>query len=445
MTNGPAEPKAPAAVRGIRRRTVLAWSLWDFGSSAYNTIVVSFVFAPYLTEVVARDRPAGSLSGATWLAISTALGGVLVAVLAPVTGQRADARGKRRHGLAVWSALTIVSTLGLFFVRDEWSYLWLGLVLLAAGSVFMEFAYVSYNAMLHQISTPTTIGKVSGIGWGTGYVGGIIVLLVSYVAFIAPDVGLFGVGDEGGLRYRVLAVVVAVWFAVWSIPVLVAVPEIPPDPAIARVSFLASYRVLWQDVRALLRADRDAVRFLVASAVYRDGLSAIFTFGAVLAVSVYGLSAADVIVFGVVANVVAAAGAFAGGAIEDRIGPKAVIMTSLVALIVSSTVLLFGSGPSTFWIFGLLLTLWVGPAQASSRAYLARLSPAGREGQMFGLYATTGRAVSFLAPSLFALFAAVSGSDRAGIVAIALVLAIGAIGLARVKPPARPRTNIPVE
>ena len=445
MTSGPAELDAPAAPRSIRRRTVLAWSLWDFGSSAYNTIVVSFVFAPYLTEVVARDRPTGSLSGATWLAISTALGGVLVAVLAPVTGQRADARGRRRRGLAVWSALTIVSTLGLFFVQDEWSYLWLGLVLLAAGSVFMEFAYVSYNAMLHQISTPSTIGKVSGIGWGTGYVGGIIVLLASYVAFIAPDVGLFGVGDEGGLRYRVLALVVAVWFAVWSVPVLVSVPEIPPDPSIARVGFLASYRVLWRDVLALLRVDRDAVRFLVASAVYRDGLSAIFTFGAVLAVSVYGLSAADVIVFGVVANVVAAAGAFAGGAIEDRIGPKAVIMTSLVALIVSLTVLLFGSGPSMFWIFGLLLTLWVGPAQASSRAYLARLSPSGREGQMFGLYATTGRAVSFLAPALFALFTAVSGSDRAGIVGIALVLAVGAIGLARVKPPARAQRNTPVE
>lgn len=419
----------------VPRRSVLAWALWDFGSQAYSTIVVSFVFAPYLTEVVARDRPPGSLSGATWLAIATALGGVLVAGLAPITGQRADALGRRKRSLAIWTALVIASTLGLFFVRDEWSYLWLGLVLLAVGAVFMEFAGVSYNAMLQQVSTPRTIGKISGIGWASGYVGGILVLLLSYLLFIAPDVGLFGVTDEGGLRYRALALVVAVWFALFAIPLLLVVPETRPNPDIERVGFWASYRVLWRDVRALFRADRHAVWFLIASAIYRDGLAAVFTFGAVLAVSVYGLSAGEVIVFGVAANVVAAVGAFAGGVIEDRIGPKVVIMTSLIGLVTTATVLLFSSGPTMFWVFGLLLTLWVGPAQASSRSYLARLAPRGREGEMFGLYATTGRAVSFLAPALFAGFAAAFASDRAGIIGIALVLAAGAIALSRVKPP----------
>ena len=437
-TQPPTRPPPPTPETApIRRRSVLAWALWDCGSSAYSTIVVSFVFAPYLTELVARDRPPGSLSGATWLAISTALGGVLVAGLAPVTGQRADATGRRKRSLAIWTALVIASTLGLFFVRDEWSYLWLGLVLLAAGGVFMEFALVSYNAMLQQVSTPSTIGKISGIGWATGYVGGIVVLLLAYVLFIAPDVGLFGVTDAGGLRYRVLALVVAVWFAAWAIPIMIVVPESRPNPDLALVGFWESYRVLWHDVRALFRVDRHAVWFLIASAIYRDGLAAVFTFGAVLAVSVYGLSAGGVIVFGVAANVVAAAGAFVGGVVEDRIGPKPVIMTSLIGLVSTATILLFSSGPTMFWIFGLLLTLWVGPAQASSRAYLARLAPEGREGQMFGLYATTGRAVSFLAPALFAGFTAAFATDRAGIVGIALVLAAGAIALSRVKPPPR--------
>jgi MFS transporter, UMF1 family len=430
-------PPSPNSVGSapVRRRSVLAWALWDCGSSAYSTIVVSFVFAPYLTELVARDRPPGSLSGATWLAISTALGGVLVAALAPVTGQRADARGRRKRSLAVWTALVIASTLGLFFVRDEYSYLWLGLVLLAVGAVFLEFALVSYNAMLRQVSTPATVGRVSGLGWATGYVGGIVVLLLAYLAFLAPDVGLFGVTDSGGLRYRVLALVVAIWFTAWAIPLFLAVPEIPPNPAIAQVGFFASYRILVRDVRALFRTEPHAVWFLIASAIYRDGLTAVFTFGAVLAVSVYGLSAGGVVIFGVAANMVAAAGAFAGGVLEDRIGPKPIVMTSLIALVTTSVILLFSSGPVMFWIFGLLLSLWVGPAQASSRSYLVRLAPEGREGEMFGLYATTGRAVSFLAPALFAGFAAVFSTDRAGIVGIGLVLAGGAIALSRVKPP----------
>ena len=433
MTTTPGPPRPAGAP--VRRRSVLAWALWDCGASAYSTIVVSFVFAPYLTDVVARDRPPDSLSGATWLAISSAVGGVLVAAVAPVTGQRSDARGRRKRNLAVWTGLVIASTLGLFFVRDEWSFLWLGLVLLAAGAIFMEFAGVSYNAMLQQVSTPSTIGKISGFGWACGYLGGILVLLLAYVLFIAPEVGLFGVTDAGGLRYRVLALVVAVWFAAWSVPLFLVVPEIKPNPDIAQVGFFASYRVLWRDVQALFRSDRHAVWFLIASAIYRDGLVAVFTFGAVLAVSVYGLTAGGVVIFGVAANVVAAAGAFAGGVIEDRIGPKTVIMTSLLGLVSTATILLFSSGPTMFWIFGLLLCLWVGPAQASSRAYLARLAPVGREGEMFGLYATTGRAVSFLAPALFAAFSAAFDADRAGIVGIALVLAAGAIALSRVKPP----------
>lgn len=425
------------AVRATPRRTVAAWASWDWGSSAYSSIVTSFVFAPYLANAVAAGRPAGSLSGSTWLGIAMFVAGVAVAAIAPITGQRADAGGRRRRSLGLWTALTIGSTLGLFFVRDEYSYLWLGLVLLAAGSVFMEFAGVSYNAMLQQISTPANIGRISGIGWASGYVGGIFVLLISFVLFISPDVGLFGVTAEGGMKYRVLAIVVAIWFAVFAIPALVLVPEIPPTTTIDRVGFLASYKVLARDVRTLFRADRNSVYFLLASALYRDGLAAVFSFGAVLAVSVYGLSASDVIIFGVAANIVAAIGAFAAGFLEDRVGPKPIILVSLTGLIVTATILLFAHGATMFWVFGLLLCLWVGPAQSSSRSFLARLAPEGREGQMFGLYATTGRAVSFLAPGLFALLSGVFNSDRMGIIGIALVLLMGAIALWRVSPPPR--------
>jgi len=436
-TQGQLTAAGAAPSRPVRRRAVAAWALWDWGASAYSTIVTSFVFAPYLTGVVAKNRPPDSLSGETWLGIALFIAGFFVAALAPVTGQRADAGGHRKRSLAIWSAMVIASTVGLFFVSDDYRYLWLGLALLAAGSAFMEFAGVAYNAMLQQISNPTNIGKISGLGWGSGYLGGIVVMLLAFILFIQPEVGLFGVTAEGGLKYRALALVVAVWFAFWAIPIFVAIPEIPPNPDIPRVGFFASYRVLVRDVSALYRWDRHAVWFLLASALYRDGLVGIFSFGAVLAVAVYGLSASDVVIFGVAANVVAAIGAFAAGIVEDRIGPKPVIMTSLAALAAILVVLLFAHGETLFWIFGLLLCLWVGPAQSSSRTYLARLSPRGREGQMFGLYATTGRAVSFLAPGLFALASGVFESARMGTLGILLVLLAGLVALSRVKPPPR--------
>jgi UMF1 family MFS transporter len=215
------------------------------------------------------------------------------------------------------------------------------------------------------------------------------------------------------------------------------VPEIPPTAEIPRVGLLQSYKVLVQDVRLLFRADPHAVWFLLASALYRDGLVAIFSLGGVLAVSVYGLSKADVVMFGVAANVVAAVGAFLAGIVEDRRGAKPVIMVSLTALVLVLTAMLFAHGPTQFWVLALILCLWVGPAQSASRTYLARLAPEGREGQMFGLYATTGRAVSFLAPGLFALFSGLFDSPRVGILGIAIVLLAGLIALSRVQPPPR--------
>ena len=432
----PPSPPTAAGPSGVRRRVVLAWGLWDWGSAAYNAVITSFVFGPYVVRGVVGDAQPGGLTANTWLGISGFVAGLLVALIAPITGQRSDAGGHRRRNLAIWTALVIATMVGLFTVEDDPAFLGIALVLLAGGAVFQEFAGVSYNAMLPQVSTPATVGRVSGFGWSLGYFGGIFLLLICYVGFIAPEVGWFGVTAENGLNIRVVAVFSALWFAVFAVPVLFAVPELPPGPKSRRVSIPDSYRLLVADVRRLFARDRNAVWFLLASALYRDGLAAVFTFGAILAVRVYGLDQSTVLIFGVAANVVAALGALALGVVEDHVGPKLVIMVSLAGLLVSCTVLLFVSGPTMFWVFGLLLCLWVGPAQASSRSFLAQVAPPGREGEMFGLYATTGRAASFIAPGLFALFSGLY-SDRVGILGIALVLLAGAVALSRVAPPPR--------
>jgi MFS transporter, UMF1 family len=429
-----AVPAPDAGPERIKRRQVLAWGLWDWGSAAHNAVITTFVFGPYVVQgVVGHARP-GGLSGQTWFGVSGATAGLAIALIAPVMGQRADAGGHRRRSLAIWTGLVVATMLGLFTIKNDPSYLWAALVLMGLGLIFVEFAAVSYNAMLPQVSTPATIGRVSGFGWSMGYFGGIILLLVCYVGFIAPDVGWFGVTHADGLAFRTVAVFAAAWFAIFAVPVLIAVPEKPPGPAQRRVGFFASYGLLVGDIKALYRHEPNSLGFLVASALYRDGLAAVFTYGAILAVTVYGMASDTVLIFGIAANVVAAVGALVLGRIEDWIGPKTVILISLGGLIVTATILLFAHGVTMFWIFGLILCLWVGPAQSSSRSFLARLAPVGREGQMFGLYATTGRAASFLAPALFALFSGLF-SDRVGIVGIALVLLAGAVVLWFVTPP----------
>ncbi|MFL0711414.1 MAG: MFS transporter [Microcella pacifica] len=159
-----------------------------------------------------------------------------------------------------------------------------------------------------------------------------------------------------------------------------------------------------------------------------------FTFGAIIAAVVFGFSSSEVLYFAVAANVGAGIGTFIGGWLDDRLGAKNVIMGSLVGLILAgSAVLLIGDSKTGFWIAGLFLTLFVGPVQAASRSFLARITPPGREGEIFGLYATTGRAVSFLAPGLFSIIVGLTADTRFGIVGIVLVLLAGLLLMIPVK------------
>ena len=392
---------AQALPRTTSKRRVVAWTFWDWGSAAFNAVVTTFVFTVYLTGSAFGNKDVVSAQ----LGWALAIAGLLVAVLAPITGQRSDTSGRRKLWLGVNTFIVVGLTAAMFFVEASPDFLLLGLVLVAAGNVFFEFASVNYNAMLSQVSTARTIGQVSGFGWGMGYIGGIVLLLIVYFGFINPDVGLFGVTGENGLAVRVTMLIAAAWFGLFALPVLFSVPEYHSPAAVRRprVSFLRSYVVLAQDIRRLWTTSRHTVYFLIASAIFRDGLAGVFTFGGVLAAS--GFSPGEVIIFAIAANVVAGAATIIAGALDDRLGAKPIIVTALIGLIVFGLIvfLLHDGGQIVFWTAGLALTLFVGPAQSASRTFLARLIPAGREGEVFGLYATTGRAVSFLAPTAFAI------------------------------------------
>lgn len=432
MSTGSATPLSPAPTPRTTGALV-RWAAWDWGSAAFNAVITTFVFTVYLTSGVAADEASGSAA----LANTIAIAGVLVALTAPVYGQRSDASGAeqgRQRRLGVLTAVIVLASALMFLVRGAPEYLLLGLILLGVGTFAYELAQVEYNAMIYRLAPPGRTGWVSGVGWSAGYLGGIVLLVLCLVLFI-PPVGVITFGSED-LAYRVIALLAAVWFGVFAIPVLFMrfpFPAPPGDAEAASVSWLGSYKLLVQRLVRLYRTDPHLLGFLVASAIYRDGLTAVFTFGGVLAAGTFGLDPSEVIIFAIVANVVSAIGAVVGGRLDDRIGPKPVILVSLAALVVVAAALVPASGKTAFWIGGLFLCLFVGPAQACSRSYLARLVPPGREGEIFGLYATTGRAVSFLAPALFGLFITLFGEQRWGILGIGIVLLLGLLALIPVR------------
>jgi UMF1 family MFS transporter len=418
---------------------VLAWALWDCGATGLNAIVVTFVFSVYLTGTVAAGSPDGT-SPASWLGRALAVAGLTVALLAPVTGIWVDAPRRRHRVLAALTGLAVLLTATMSLIHDDPRYLWPGLVLLACTAACSDLATVPYNAMLRQLTTPQTSGRVSGFGLAAGYLGSVVLLLVIYLGFISGDGpirGALGIPIQDGQNVRAAMLLAAAWFALFALPVLfVARPPAPnPDDRDDAVGLIGAYRKLWAEVVGEWRRDRNVVYYLLASAVFRDGLTGVFAFGAVLGVNVYGISQANVLLFGVSASVVAAVGAVLGGLLDNRVGSKPVIAGSLTAMIAVLLTLLTLSGVIAFWVCGLLLCLFIGPTQSAARTLMLRMSAEGKEGVAFGLYTTTGRAVSFLAPWLFFVFVDGFGTDRAGIGGLCVVLAAGLLAMLAVRAP----------
>ncbi len=271
--------------RRVPRKAVVSWAFWDWATQPFNSVLLTFVFASlYLVsdwflpaDVAAladtdpvKERAIADLASGYGV-VSTAAG-ILILLLAPVLGQTADRSGRKKRWLGVFTVVLALAQFALFFAYADPAFFWYGAIVLSLGAVVSEIAGVNYNAMLVEVSTPRTIGRVSGLGWGLGYIGGIIALAIVVVLTFAD---WFGMDTSDGLAYRLIAVGCGVWTLVFAIPLLLNVPESPAPAGVERVGFFAGYVHLVKDIGRLYRTQRPTFWFLLASAVYRDGLAGV--------------------------------------------------------------------------------------------------------------------------------------------------------------------------
>ncbi|MFM1993265.1 MAG: hypothetical protein RL600_1093 [Actinomycetota bacterium] len=407
----------------VKIRGTFSWALWDWAQQPYPTLMQTFIFPVYLASAVATMDQKPDVQ----LGLATTIAGLVLALTAPVIGRRSDEAGRRKFWLMLNTYVLVIITALSFFIEPKPEFFIFGLILYGLGSFVQETAFINYYAMLSSVSTPKTIGRISGYAWGLGYAGGIILLLIALIGFVLPDVAWFGIPQEDALPVRSVFLFAAIWIAVFSIPMMLRVPETKRKTSYEKMSVVAAYKH----------------KFLISSAIYRDGLAGVFTFGAVLGTLAFGFDQTSIIFFGIAGNLVAGIGAAVGGRLDDLLGSRTIIVASLIGLIVAGTgVFVFaGAGPITYWIGGLILCLFVGPAQASSRTFVSRFAPAGREGEVFGMYQLTGRAVSFLSGTMWSLAISLSfvfGVEKNntvwGIWGLMLILLVGLILLLRVDP-----------
>ncbi len=405
---------------GGNRAGIAAWCVYDWANSAFNTIIGTFVFSVYFARGIYGEETQGS---SVW-SLTIGVAGILVAVLSPFLGAIADQGGRRKPWLGVFVAITVVATSLLWWAEPTRDYIIFTLVVVAVATVAFELANVFYNAMLHDTAPPKMVGRVSGWAWGLGYLGGLASLAVALVGFVQPAQPWFGLSKEGAENVRATALLVAVWFAVFALPLFLFTAE-------ARVAAVPVGEAIVRGIRTLLGTLREVrrygniVRFLIASALYRDGLATLFAVGGLYAAATFGMTLERVLLFAIGLNVTAGLGAIAFAFVDDWLGSRRTAVIGLVGLLVSGIPLLLISDQTLFLALGLVLGLFVGPVQAASRTLMARLAPLGMQTEMFGLYAFTGKSIAFLGPLLFGVVTSMTGNQRWGMSTIVLFWLVG--------------------
>ncbi|MGH7340347.1 MAG: MFS transporter, partial [Candidatus Rokuibacteriota bacterium] len=394
---------------------------YDWANSAFTTLVATFIYSTFFTKAMAPDEMTGTL----WWSRAVALSSLLSAALAPVLGAAADRAGAQKRFLGLSTGICVAATAALAFVAPgRLDAALLALTLYVIADVAFELGYVFYNAFLPVIASPERIGRVSGYGWGLGYLGGLVCMVAALVGFVQPATPWFGLSTQDGFNVRATNLLVAAWFVVFALPLFLMVPE--RRLAAVRVDARAAFGELAKTFREIRRY-KQMVTFLIARLIYNDGLVTIFVFGGIYAAGTFGMPLSEVIVFGIALNVAAGLGSLTFGWVDDRVGGKLTILATLVALTAGTLLAALAPNKTWLWVAGVVIGTFVGPNQSASRSLMGRLVPEGRQAEFFGFFAFSGRVTSFLGPIALGWVSAAAGTQRAGVATLLAFFLVGGL------------------
>ena len=412
-----------------KRKEIWSWCFYDFGNSAFTTLVITFIYSTYFTKAIAENEIDGTYLWSQAIAITA----VIVSLLSPILGAIADKGGYRKIFLALTTYMSIVATALLFFpIKGQILF---ALILVVIANVNFELGGVFYNAYLPEIVSLKKIGRISGIGWGAGYLGGLLAMLVAMIGFVSPDVPWFGLNIDTGEHIRATNILVAAWFFIFTLPAILYLKEKKIESAnrigVVVLNSIQALKKTFQEIKIY----KNTVRFLISRLIYNDGLVTIFAFGAVYASGTFGFTFNEIMIFGIVLNIAAGLGAFLMGYIDDVIGGKLTIQISLIGLMIAVLLAVFANSKLLFWVSGIIVGLFAGPNQSASRSLMGRLTPPDKINEFYGFFAFSGKLTSFLGPMLLGIFTKYFSSQRYGVAVVFIFFFVGFLLMRNVNEP----------
>jgi UMF1 family MFS transporter len=406
-----------------------SWCLYDFANSAFPTVIITAVYVLYFKNVVVGDSEPGR-SDNLW-GMSNSIAAIAVFIIAPVLGAAADMAGRKRLFLIVFTFICVIATGLLFFTGP--GTIALSMVLVMIAIIGFEGACVFYNAFLPELASSEKLGRLSGKGWALGYLGGLGCLLAvkpltgTYIALIPPLVGL--------------------WFLTFAMPALLLLKDKPANTQISHIASIALGITRLKNTFREIGKHRALVRFLISYFFYNNAVLTIIVFAVAFSSDSLGFTIGESVLLIIVMNMVASPGALAFGYLADRIGPKAVLVATLVIwlIVVAGSEAAAWPGlfspqgaKSVFWAVAALASLAIGAIQATSRSFVGQMAPDGRSGEFYGFMAFAGKGSAILGPLVFGLVSDIFDSQRAAVATIGLFFVIGLILLLRVPTLAKP-------
>jgi len=432
------------------KKRIWGWFFFDFASQPYNTLLLTFIFGPYIATVIGDGTKAQSAWG-----FGIGAAGIVIAILAPILGAIADNSGNRVRWVWMFSVMYFIGAFGLWWSAPADFNLYFVLFSFAIGLIGMEFATIFTNSMLPDLGPKEEIGKISGSGWAFGYVGGLLTLIIMLLLFAEGGNGktmlgidpIFGLDASAREGTRFVGPFSAIWYAIFMIPFFLWVRD-PKTTAVSRLKVSTALSDLGKTLKSLPNTP-SLFAYLASSMFYRDALNGIYVFGGIYAAGVLGWTSTNIGIFGIIAIITGAVFAWVGGRADHRFGPKPVITVCILVLTSVSLIIVFVSresvlgiavGPEStlpdqaFYVLGAIIGAAGGAVQSASRTMMVRQANPERMTEAFGLYALAGKATSFIAPLAIGITTAATSSQRLGITPLIGLFLIGLFLLIWVKP-----------